>query len=330
MAVEKTRVYYNDFFNDSHNKDKTPHFLWNCKMRFGKTFTSYQLALAMGFTKVLVLTFKPAVESAWKEDLQSHVDFEGWQFISKNTEFTFDDLDKNKPFVCFGSFQDYLGKNKAGGIKLKNEWVHTINWDIIIFDEYHYGAWRENAKDLFESEDKKEIDYAEGLGLDYYDESIMPITTRAYLYLSGTPFRAIATGEFIEEQIYNWTYTDEQTAKENWQGDNNPYLSLPQMVMLTYQMPPSITEIAHGGEFDEFDLNIFFSAKGEKENSEFIYKDEVQKWLNLIRGAYKETTLSPDSSDTSEELPHRTSSLASKYSAAESATEGGERITAAG
>ena len=42
------------------------------------------------------------------------------------------------PFVCFGSFQDYLGKNEVGGIKSKNEWVHTINWDCVILDEYHY------------------------------------------------------------------------------------------------------------------------------------------------------------------------------------------------
>ena len=245
----------------------------------------------MGFTKVLVLTFKPAVESAWQEDLMSHVDFEGWQFISKNTELNYNNLNKKKPFVCFGSFQDYLGKNNAGGIKTKNEWVHTVNWDIVILDEYHYGAWRENAKDLFENEDKKEIAYAEGNGLDYYDESVMPITTKAYLYLSGTPFRAIATGEFIEEQIYNWTYSDEQMAKENWQGDNNPYLALPKMVMLTYQMPSAITDIARGGEYDEFDLNVFFSASGEKKDSEFVYKDEVQKWIDLIRGSYQLTTI---------------------------------------
>jgi len=119
----------------------------------------------------------------------------------------------------------------------------------------------------------------------------MPITTNAYLYLSGTPFRAITSGEFIEEQIYNWTYSDEQRAKEEWVGDNNPYLSLPRMVMLTYQLPDSIQEIAMQGEFDEFDLNIFFSAGGSGDNAKFQYKDEVQKWLDLIRGSYLETSV---------------------------------------
>ena len=287
-AVEKTAAYFKSFKKENH--DKTPHFLWNAKMRFGKTFAAYQLARKMGWRKILVLTFKPAVQNAWEEDLKCHVDFKGWQFISRNG-LSFEEVKKNKPFVCFGSFQDYLGKNPAGGIKPKNEWVHTTNWDCVIFDEYHYGAWRENAKELFEAEDKNEVMFAEGEGREYFDEDIMPITTDAYLYLSGTPFRAIASGEFIEEQIYNWTYSDEQRAKQQWQGENNPYAPLPRMVLLTYQLPDSIREIAMQGEFDEFDLNIFFSAEGTGVKAKFKYQDEVQKWLNLIRGAFLETTM---------------------------------------
>ncbi len=287
-AVDKTITYFKSFKKE--NKNKTPHFLWNAKMRFGKTFASYQLAKKMGWSKILVLTFKPAVQNAWDEDLQTHIDFKGWQFISRNG-LHFEDADKKKPFVCFGSFQDYLGKNEAGGIKARNEWVHTTNWDCVIFDEYHYGAWRENAKELFEAEGKKELEFGEGLGMDYFDEGNMPITTNGYLYLSGTPFRAISSGEFIEEQIFNWTYSDEQKAKENWKGEPNPYASLPRMVMLTYQLPDSIREIAMGGEYNEFDLNVFFSANGEGNKAKFKYENEVQKWLDLIRGSFSETTI---------------------------------------
>ena len=288
-AVGKTAVYLESAHKD--DPDKTPHFLWNAKMRFGKTFTAYQLAKKMGWRKVLVMTFKPAVQSAWEEDLKCHVDFEGWQFISTGG-LSYEEADKKKPIVCFGSFQDYLGKNTStGGIKTKNEWVHETNWDCVIFDEYHYGAWRENARELFEAEDKKEREFGEGEGLDYYDEDFMPITTDAYLYLSGTPFRAIASGEFIEEQIFNWTYSDEQRAKQQWQGDDNPYSCLPRMVLMTYQMPDAIREIAMQGEFDEFDLNVFFAAEGNGENAKFKYQDEVQKWLDLIRGAFQATTV---------------------------------------
>ncbi len=288
-AVEKTMAYFKSFKKENGNK--TPHFLWNAKMRFGKTFATYQLAKKMGWKKILVLTFKPAVQSAWDEDLQTHIDFEGWQFIAKDG-LTFGKANKSKPFVCFGSFQDYLGKNTStGGIKTKNEWVHATNWDCVILDEYHYGAWRENAKDLFEAESKKEEEFGEGEGIEYFDESAMPITTGAYLYLSGTPFRAIASGEFIEEQIFNWTYSDEQRAKENWKGEPNPYSSLSRMVMLTYQLPDSIREIAMKGEFNEFDLNLFFAADGEGGRAKFKYEDEVQKWLDLIRGSFSETTI---------------------------------------
>ncbi|MDR3596644.1 GIY-YIG nuclease family protein [Clostridium sp.] len=288
QAVEKTANYFNKIRKE--DPDKVPHFLWNAKMRFGKTFATYQLALKMGWRKILVLTFKPAVQSAWEEDLIAHVNFEGWQFISRSGQ-QYGNIKRNKPFVCFGSFQDYLGKNEVGGIKLKNEWVHATNWDCVILDEYHYGAWRDSAKELFEAEDSRENDFAQGEGMDYYDESIMPITTQHYLYLSGTPFRAITSGEFIEEQIFNWTYSDEQKAKEKWKGANNPYDALPRMVMLTYQLPDSIREIALKGEFNEFDLNVFFSATGRGITAQFTYESEVQKWLDLIRGSYLETTI---------------------------------------
>ena len=287
-AVKKTITYFKSFAKE--NKNKTPHFLWNAKMRFGKTFATYQLAKEMGWNRVLVLTFKPAVQNAWEEDLKNHIDFVDWQFLSRDG-LHYKDLKKNKPFVCFGSFQDYLGKNSVGGIKAKNEWVHTTHWDCVVFDEYHYGAWRESAKELFEAEDKKEIKFAEGEGMEYFDEEVMPITTNSYLYLSGTPFRAIGSGEFIEEQIYNWTYSDEQRAKESWNKSNNPYAALPRMVLMTYQLPDSIKRIAMEGEFDEFDLNVFFSANGDGKSAKFKYENEVQKWLDLIRGSFSETTI---------------------------------------
>jgi hypothetical protein len=288
-AINKTAQYFRSCLKE--DSKKTPHFLWNAKMRFGKTFAAYELALEMNWKKVLVLTFKPAVQSAWEEDIKSHVRFENWQFISPKG-LKYEDADKRRPFVCFGSFQDFLGRDKAtGGLKTKNEWVHTINWDCVIFDEYHYGAWRDNAKDLFEAETKQEQEYAQGVGLKDFDESILPITTDHYLYLSGTPFRALQSGEFIEEQIFNWTYSDEQRAKLNWKGSSNPYRSLPRMVLLTYQLPDSIREVAMQGEFNQFDLNTFFSAKGEGEHALFNYDDEVQKWLDLIRGSFLETTV---------------------------------------
>ena len=284
-AINKTSEYFKNY---TSQEGKIPHFLWNCKMRFGKTYTTYKLSQEMGWNKILVLTFKPAVENSWRDDLYSHVDFEGWQFISRGGT-SYEEIDKSKPFVCFASFQDFLGKNELGGIKIKNQWAHKVEWDCIVLDEYHYGSWRETAKELYESEDSKDLKEEKLNEMENWDESIVPLTTNGFLYLSGTPFRAIESGEFIEEQIFNWTYSDEQEAKENWGGENNPYESLPRMVMMTYQLPESITHITDKGEFDEFDLNVFFSSVGEYENSKFKYENEVQKWLNLIRGSEFET-----------------------------------------
>ena len=289
-AIERAAAY---FKRATIEDGRVPHFLWNAKMRFGKTFATYQLAKRMGWKRILVLTFKPAVESAWQEDLESHIDFDGWQFISRTSDLKFDQANKKKPIVCFGSFQDYLGKNEAGGIKPKNEWVHAMNWDCVVLDEYHFGAWRDTAKGLFDSEEEEtgELDKEYKGGQEYYSEELMPITTDHYLYLSGTPFRAIANGEFLEEQIYNWTYSDEQRAKTNWKHTRNPYAALPRMVLMTYKLPDNIREIALKGEFQEFDLNVFFSAEGEGDNTKFVYEEHVQKWLDLIRGQFSETLL---------------------------------------
>ena len=299
-AVEVTHAYFKSRWKE--DKSAVPRFLWNAKMRFGKTFTSYQLASTMKSTRILVVTFKPAVEDAWKSDLENHADFDGWQYLSKSANSDPSQIDPKKPVVYFGSFQDLLGKDReTGAIKAKNQWLHEINWDLVIFDEYHFGAWKETAKELFEGEDEATFknamkeEYGSGLDdintdLEEVQVEFLPITTKAYLYLSGTPFKALASGEFIEEQIFNWTYTDEQRAKSEFSikhpGELNPYGALPQMRLLTYQMPDEVLHVAASGEFDEFDLNEFFSATGNGKKAEFKYKDEVQKWLDIIRGQY--------------------------------------------
>ncbi len=302
-AVQMAKDYFEQAKKD--DPDRPSKFLWNAKMRFGKTFATYQLAKSMDFKRILVLTFKPAVESAWQEDLSHHIDFAGWQFVSnkeakfdaKELDEQFDECDGTKPIVVFGSFQDLLGTNSAGGIKAKNEFIHTTNWDLVVFDEYHFGAWRENAKNLFEKFDEENDDfdiekYQKEEAGNAINESFLPITSNHYLYLSGTPFRALNSGEFLEDQIFNWTYSDEQSAKENWSGkaEDNPYAALPKMIMMTYKVPDSITNVATNEGYDEFDINEFFRAECEEkdkpETARFVYEDYVQNWLKMIQGNY--------------------------------------------
>lgn len=111
-AVELTHDYFRSRWSEDSNA--VPRFLWNAKMRFGKTFTSYQLAERLGAKRVLVVTFKPAAEDAWQTDLESHVDFDGWQYLSKSAGADPTQIDPKKPVVYFGSFQDLLGRDAAG------------------------------------------------------------------------------------------------------------------------------------------------------------------------------------------------------------------------
>ena len=166
-AVEKTHAYFHSIWKEDMHA--VPRFLWNAKMRFGKTFTSYQLARKLGAKRVLVVTFKPAVEDAWQTDLETHADFDGWQYQSRNSDSDPTKVSAKKPLVYFGSFQDLLGRDEVGNIKPKNTWLHKVKWDLVVFDEYHFGAWRDTAKELFEGEEeavaKKEakLEYAAGL-----------------------------------------------------------------------------------------------------------------------------------------------------------------------
>ncbi|MEK9133324.1 MAG: GIY-YIG nuclease family protein [Pseudomonadota bacterium] len=302
-AVQKTFDYFNSIW--AENKKAAPRFLWNAKMRFGKTFTTYQLAKKLKAKRVLVMTFKPAVADAWQTDLESHVDFDGWQFLSRHSDSDPTRISATTPFVYFGSLQDLLGRDKATGTsKPKNKWIHKVKWDLVVFDEYHFGAWRDSTKELVEGEEETiarkedQIEDAKRLKDKIADlqeklekeSEFLPITTKAYLYLSGTPFKALATGEFIEEQIFNWTYTDEQRAKEEFTNRNpgkwNPYGALPRLHLLTYQMPDELIVIASAGEFNEFDLNAFFDASGTGKKAQFKHESDVQKWVDIIRGSY--------------------------------------------
>jgi len=305
-AVEITKKY---FESESKRGSKSPHFLWNAKMRFGKTFASYQLAKSMNWKRVMVLTYKPAVEREWRAELASHVDFEGWQFFGRGDDFS--KINQRKPLVWFASFQDILGKSPSGGIKQRFDAARFIDWDCIILDEYHFGAWREAAKELYDSdasEDKIEEEFS---------EEKFPLNAKSFLYLTGTPFRALANGEFLEDQIFTWSYIDEQRAKSEWKKKApNPYLELPQMVLMTYQLPDEVRNIALRGELNEFDLNEFFKAEevprdGKKHSKvyKFIHKTEVQMWLSLIRGQYLQAGFKPDSGGTKPPLPYADSEL---------------------
>ncbi len=295
-AVKETAAYFRRHAKGKNGK--APDYLWNAKMRFGKTFTTYQLAKEMGWSRVLVLTYKPAAEQAWRDDL-AHKDFTGWRFHTKDDDHT--DLTDPSTLIWFASFQDVLGKDDDGKAKEKNRDLYRVEWDAVVVDEYHFGAWRDAARSIYVGEvdditgektegDKTEAKISDTPDLDEgFVEGIEEALTKSlkvdhYLYLSGTPFRALTEGEFLEDQVYNWTYSDEQRAKKAWKGGANPYASLPRMHLLAYEMPESLKEVALNN-LSEFSLTEFFrTKKGDDTKPVFIHENEVQKWLDLLRG----------------------------------------------
>ena len=296
-AMEETAAYFRG--RAKAKKGKAPDYLWNAKMRFGKTFTTYQLAKEMGWTRVLVLTYKPAVEQAWRDDLV-HKDFSGWRFHGKDDDRA--DIADPSPLIWFASFQDVLGKDGDGKAKEKNRDLYKVEWDAVVVDEFHFGAWRDAARSIYVGEvdevtgektegDKSEAKIADTPDLDedvvkddIEEELAKRLKVDHYLYLSGTPFRALTNGEFLEDQVYNWTYSDEQRAKKAWRDGANPYAALPKMHLLAYEMPDALKEVARNN-LSEFSLTEFFRTKKSDDGKPtFIHADEVQKWLDLLRG----------------------------------------------
>lgn len=316
-AAQQTAAYFTEHADDSH----PPRFLWNAKMRFGKTFTTYQLARQMGWKRILVLTYKPAVRNAWYDDLADHVDFADWVFADRDTPC---DPDATNPLVWFASFQDLLGTTADGDIKPHNEDLHLIDWDCIVLDEYHFGAWQGAAREVCapaQAASAKDLDKVEVKGAELaaahaetvtdladagtprllaatpdanrdadLDTADLHVTGRNFLYLSGTPFRALTEGEFNEDAIFNWTYPDEQFAKKQWNADvarsaeSNPYLELPQMQMFTYALSEVASVAIDQGADGMFDLSGFFEANKVGAEYHFVDQNRVNEFLNMLRG----------------------------------------------
>lgn len=273
-AVEKTKAYFEKGGRE---------FLWNAKPRFGKTLTSYDLIRTMGFKNTLVVTNRPSIANSWAEDFQKFI---AWQtpldFVSdtdalkgKKGVMTRDefldamghDEEHHQGMVAFESLQGLKGSVYFGGGIDKLKWISDLHFDLLIVDESQEGVETYKTERAF---DKVHCDHI--------------------LYLSGTPFKQLAKGQFSDSQIYNWSYADEQEAKENWKGDDfNPYERLPQLAMFTYQMSPMITgEIkqgasipAEGEDFTDyaFDLNEFFLTNS---SGKFIHEEEVKKFLHAL------------------------------------------------
>lgn len=273
-AVDMTLAYLKE--NNGEGK-----FLWNAKPRFGKTLTTYDLIKQMKAKNVLIVTNRPSIANSWYDDFEKYMAGQtGYRFVSDNEALrdrpgvmTRDMFvqwlpNRDEDFagqICFESLQGLKGSVFFGGNYNKLEWVKNLNWDVLIVDESHEGV------DTMRS-----------------DRAFNNIRRKFTLYLSGTPFKAIASGEFGDRQIYNWSYADEQEAKKEWaSNDHNPYQDMPRLNLFTYRMSDIVREKAKQGmSLDEegtidyaFDLNEFFKTK---EDGTFEHEADVRKFLHAL------------------------------------------------
>lgn len=264
--------------------------LWDCKMRYGKTVTAYELIKRQGYKKVIVITHRPAVEDSWGSDHDLIFGDNNHLFIDKtqNTSYVYDDkidyqndcklkqvIADGTPFVYFASIQDLRGSTRVGGKFNKNNAVFDTDWDLLIIDEAHEGT-------------------ATDLG-DAVINNIRKPNTKVLL-LSGTPYNILSD---FGENKYTWTYVDEQKAKKEWDEDHpderNPYEELPKMNIFTFDLSEKIpTSYRYVTEDSAFNFREFFrtwtgdKAKDFREIPEgqtvgdFVYADDVYDFLSLI------------------------------------------------
>ncbi len=293
-AVEMTKAYFDRGGTE---------FLWNAKPRFGKCLTAYDLIRRMKMKYILIVTNRPSVADSWLNDF---VMFMQWRneycFVTENAAFhnnipngamhhsEYSDYrnlhsDLNLGMIEFESLQSLKGSIHHGGEYDKLDWIHRIHWDLLIIDESHEGV------------DTRKTDWA----LDN-------VNRKHTLYLSGTPFKAIANEQFGADQVFNWSYADEQAAKEKYEnsGETNPYERMPRMSMFTYQLSSMIRDklekgcvLPDEGNVDyAFDLNEFFKTD---DKGNFIHLAEINRFLDALTTNEKYPFSTPELRD---ELHH--------------------------
>lgn len=281
------------------NKYPTGHrFLLNCKMRFGKSFTTYKYCEQAGLNKILILTFIPAVEGSWQDDLY-HIQKDYKYFTDSNLKKdSFDLASQKDPFVVFLSLQNYLGKDSnSKDVKDKIKKLQDVEFDVVILDEYHFGAWNSRTQGTFEDLDST---YQKNLSSTKDVIKQFSIKTKKTICLSGTPFRAIARGEFNNESSSTYSYFDEQRNKypnsdyNDFSVVDSAYAEFPDMKIFGYNMKKLFVGLTASCFSNDkvlgkayFSLNKFFETKNDvnyKEKCVFIYEDEIKQWLDIIKG----------------------------------------------
>lgn len=265
-----------DYFRKKGNSGR---MLWNAKMRFGKTLTTLQVIKEMHFKRSIIITHRPVVSEGWEEDFYKIFSSDdNVKFASKKNGYITDsDFSKlGDKFIYFASIQDLRGSSYVDGKFKKNGSLFDLTWDLVVIDEAHEGTQTSLGTDVIKA-------LLTGLQNEKKGTKL--------LSLSGTPFNIL--DKYESEAVYTWDYIQEQEAKQKWEiehfGDSNPYDELPQMHIYTYDLGKLINNAIYKSElgYKAFNFAEFFkihdSVKiNSQENIEFVHKNDVYSFLNLL------------------------------------------------
>lgn len=270
--------------------------LWNCKMRFGKTVSAYELIREEKFQKTIVVTHRPVVEEGWQKDhdlifgtdsehifVTKKINGSSYEYDasidSENDRILRNYAQMGTYFAYFASMQDLRGSKLAGGKFDKNNAVFEMDWDLIIYDEAHEGT----QTDL-------------GQTVQMLLETPKNGKTPKVLSLSGTPYNLL--GQY-EENVYTWDYVMEQRRKrefaERYPDLHNPYADLPEMRIYTFDLSKTMsTAYRYETEDMAFNFREFFRTwTGDPEQDfrpipagahkgDFVHESDVRSFLDLI------------------------------------------------
>lgn len=298
------------------NKPDIKEYLMYAVMRFGKSFTAMQCALQSDCKKVLIVSAKADVQSEWKRTIEMPSCFKEFSYIC-DRDFqegrTLDSfLEKRPKYAIFLTLQNLSGKTSDGkSIKKRLKSVYETEFDLIIIDETHFGAWADSYGAPIKAEKEEDKDYLTSEKNDFAKllKETGKINCKKKLHLSGTPYNLLYDNQFEEESIIaTCQFKDILDAKRNWEKEHfedievgiinpetgkpyqefdNPYFGFPQMLRFAFNLPKEArAKLAQSKKAGKaWMLNDLFATTNIDQVVKFDHEAEVLGLLKAIDGS---------------------------------------------
>lgn len=246
-------------------------FLLGAKPRFGKNFTILETAKIMGWKKILFVSYLPTVFPSLKEDVMSHIDFDGWKYVDYRDKRNRGEnpFDGETPTVVSVSAQllnyadDEDGLKRSFTIEEMNDFRMTLNTliksgiDVIVPDEAHQG----------------------GLTV-YMNNIISQANAKMTIYVTGTDSNFKSDPRFNSENTFEYDYIDE------YLDTDSRAKKMPKIKIYTFEMDQRIRNAAKEYHIYEYPT---FRKMFETRKNKFVYENLVREFFKAVFGKYNST-----------------------------------------